>query len=201
MSHKEAKINVKLILVGDAGVGKTSIVQRYLHDTYEQNNSPTIGAAYETKVIEIDGSMFDVNIWDTAGQESYRSLLPMFFRAASIVFIVFDVTSQRSFLNVPNWVDDVNGHIDREKNIVFALCANKIDNETIREVTTEEIQDLANKLKITFFETSAMTGSGIKQAFQTTLNEYASKNVKKVVSENEKIELISNENKNNSNCC
>ncbi|OHS99643.1 Ras-related protein Rab-19 [Tritrichomonas foetus] len=190
---------IKLILLGDSNVGKTSIVQRYMHNKFQDEQSPTIGAAFDTSKILISGIQYELNIWDTAGQEAYRSLLPMFFRSANIAMITFDVTSRSSFEAVPEWLSEVKQQA--YENVIIILVANKIDLEERRMILQEEIVTMAKKCNASISETSASTGQGIEQAFESALMLYIlGGQIKRDSLDNDKMINIKNEKERN-RCC
>lgn len=151
----------KVIVVGDSSVGKTSIIMRFQHDSFS-DHQPTVGASFITKKIDAPFGPVMLNLWDTAGQEKYRSLVPMYSRGASIAIIVFDVSSSNSFDNLKRWITEVRQ--DAPENCKIVIAGNKEDMEFAIE--KEEILSWAteNGHKVIFV--SALTGSGIKELFQ-----------------------------------
>lgn len=158
--------DLKLVLLGESSVGKSSIVMRYTTGNFQKSNA-TIGAAYTTKTIETrgnDGSIKRINleIWDTAGQERYRSLAPMYYRNTDIALIVFDVTKPESLRRAHSWIEELNSYVehDRRDKINIFLVANKKDLEHDSTIMKEE-----------FVEVSAKTGEGIDDLFNTLILE------------------------------
>ncbi|XP_060595033.1 ras-related protein Rab-22A-like [Ruditapes philippinarum] len=156
---------VKLCLLGDSGVGKSSIVLRFVRDQYKENLESTIGASFMTKRIIVDGNSFVFQIWDTAGQEKYRALAPMYYRGASAAIVVYDVTRESSFPGVKDWINELNKNASG--NIVIAIAGNKCDLEDLREVDTKKAKDYALDINAIFTETSALTAVNIQQLFET----------------------------------
>jgi len=144
-------IRYKIIFVGDAGVGKTTIINRIHGNAFENAYDATIGVDFWPKNIKFRGSDITLQIWDTAGQERYRGLIPSYIRNSSIVFIVFDTTSKKSFESIPNWIDLIR-NIAKNK---LVLIGNKIDLKEKREVNKKEGDDLAKKENISYYEISA----------------------------------------------
>ena len=144
-------IRYKIIFVGDAGVGKTTIINRIHGNAFENAYDATIGVDFWPKNIKFRGSDITLQIWDTAGQERYRGLIPSYVRNSSIVFIVFDTTSKKSFESIPNWIDLIRS-IEKNK---LVLIGNKIDLKEKREVNKKEGEDLAKKENISYYEISA----------------------------------------------
>ena len=154
----------KIIFVGDAGVGKTTIISRLMDNPFNDVYEPSIGVDFMSKNIKYHGQSIKLQIWDTAGQEKYKGLIPSYVRNSSIVFLVYDVSSKTSFENIPNWLN----FIRTIENTSLVLCGNKIDLEN-REVKKEEGEELAKKEGISFFEVSAKTDENIKDMFYSVV--------------------------------
>ena len=153
----------KVIFVGDANTGKTSIINRIIDNPFNETYEVSIGIDFMSKNIRFRGQNIKIQIWDSAGQEKYKGLIPSYVRNSSIVFIVYVVSNRSSFDNVQNWLSFV-------KNIgktTMILCGNKIDLE--REVETKEGQEIAEKEGIKFFECSAKTNDNIKNMFYASI--------------------------------
>lgn len=163
-AHQE----VKLCVLGDSGVGKSSIVQRFVHNTFNPSVESTIGASFMTKCILVDDCTYKFNIWDTAGQERYRSLAPMYYRNAGAAVIVYDVTSQHTFQSVKGWIRELQLH--GSSNVIMAIAGNKADLEGRREVTYKEAKDYARSVNAAFVETSALTAVNIHELFKEIAN-------------------------------
>ena len=159
-----ASTSVKLVLLGDSGVGKTSIATQYISGKAPQSVKPTIGAAFVTKSVVVDGQPIELLIWDTAGQEVYRGLAPMYYRSALIAIIVFDITRQQSYESVSYWINELKANADSRT--VIVVCANKIDLEDQRSVEEELAQKFAESQGALYASTSASSGSGIDRMFQ-----------------------------------
>ena len=150
----------KIIFVGDAGVGKTTIIGRIMDNPFSEVYEPSIGVDFMSKNIKYQGQNIKLQMWDTAGQEKYKGLIPSYVRNSSIVFLVYDISSKTSFDNIPNWIN----FIKSIENTTLVLCGNKIDLDK-REVKKEEGEELAKKEGISFFEVSAKTDENIKNMF------------------------------------
>ena len=150
----------KIIFVGDAGVGKTTIIGRIMDNPYNEEYEPSIGVDFMSKNLKYNGQNIKLQIWDTAGQEKYKGLIPSYVRNSSIVFVVYDISVKTSFNNIPKWIT----FIKSIENTTLVLCGNKIDLEN-REVKKEEGEELAKKEGISFFEVSAKTEENIKNMF------------------------------------
>ena len=150
----------KIIFIGDAGVGKTTIISRIMDNPFIEEYEPSIGVDFMSKTLKYNGQNVKLQIWDTAGQEKYKGLIPSYVRNSSIVFVVYDISGKTSFDNIPKWIN----FIKSIENTTIVLCGNKIDLEN-REVKKEEGEELAKKEGISFFEVSAKTNDNIKNMF------------------------------------
>ena len=153
----------KIIFVGDACTGKTSIINRIIDNPFNDTYEVSIGIDFMSKNIRFRGQNIKIQIWDSAGQEKYKGLIPSYVRNSSIVFIVYDVANRDTFNNVENWISFVK---NIEKTTLI-LCGNKVDLS--REVETKEGQELASKEGILFFECSAKTNENIKNMFFSSI--------------------------------
>ncbi|XP_034590471.1 ras-related protein RHN1 [Setaria viridis] len=158
-----AIIQAKLVLLGDLGAGKTSIVVRFAKGLYYECQESTIGAAFFSQVMSLDEATVKLDIWDTAGQERYHSLAPMYYRGAAAAVVVFDITSTDSYMRAKRWVDE----LQRQGNphLVMALVGNKVDLEERRQVGTQEAMDYAEANGLLFTETSAKTAQNVSELF------------------------------------
>ncbi|KAL3843164.1 hypothetical protein ACJMK2_021115 [Sinanodonta woodiana] len=165
---KEPDRMFKVVLAGDAAVGKTSLIMRLCKGKFVSNLSSTLGVDFQTKIIELDGRTVALQLWDTAGQERFRSIAKSYFRRADGVLLLYDCTYERSFLNVRDWVESIEE--STMKKLPIMLCANKTDlrQESIQQgrkvVTYEDGQRLARDFKALFIETSAKDGSNISES-------------------------------------
>ncbi|XP_012511475.1 PREDICTED: ras-related protein Rab-43 isoform X2 [Propithecus coquereli] len=152
----------KLVLVGDASVGKTCVVQRFKTGAFSERQGSTIGVDFTMKTLDIQGKR--VKIWDTAGQERFRTITQSYYRSANGAILAYDITKRSSFLSVPHWIEDVRKYAG--SNIVQLLIGNKSDLGELREVTLEEAQGLAEHYDILCaIETSAKDASNVEEAF------------------------------------
>ncbi|KAH0476215.1 MAG: hypothetical protein KVP17_000115 [Porospora cf. gigantea B] len=137
MSARSQALNkYKLVFLGEQAVGKTSIITRFMYDTFDLNYQATIGIDFLSKTIYLDDRTVRLQLWDTAGQERFRSLIPSYIRDSSAAVVVYDVTNRASFVNTARWIEDVRA--ERGNSVVIVLVANKVDISDKREVTTEE---------------------------------------------------------------
>ena len=144
----EDLIKLKLIVVGNQGTGKSCILNRFVNETFEENYQATIGLDFQSKNITIHDQDVRLIIYDTAGQEKFRSLIPMYIREAQIILLVYDISDKDSFDAMPNWIQEVKEVLNKE--VVFALIGNKMDLESQRKVSYEEGKSWQKKI-ILFF--------------------------------------------------
>lgn len=171
----------KIIFIGDAGVGKTTIISRIMDNPFIEEYEPSIGVDFMSKVIQYNGQNIKIQIWDTAGQEKYKGLIPSYVRNSSFVFVVYDISVKTTFDNIPKWINFIRSI----ENTTIILCGNKIDLEN-REVKKEEGEELAKKEGISFFEVSAKTDENIKNMFYSVVCElpvFANSNKENVIKE------------------
>eukprot|EP00981_Chlorochromonas_danica_P000578 scaffold131_cov174-Ochromonas_danica.AAC.15 len=154
----------KLVFLGDQGVGKTSIITRFMYDTFDKNYQATIGIDFLSKTMYLEDRTVRLQLWDTAGQERFRSLIPSYIRDSSVAVVVFDITNRASFLNTTKWIEDVRN--ERGNDVIIILVGNKTDLSEKRQVSVEEGEDKANKEGIMFIESSAKAGFNIKALFR-----------------------------------
>ncbi|KXX76101.1 Ras-related protein Rab-8A [Madurella mycetomatis] len=154
---------IKLLLIGDSGVGKSCCLLRFSEDSFTPSFITTIGIDFKIRTIELDGKRVKLQIWDTAGQERFRTITTAYYRGAMGILLVYDVTDERSFNNIRTWFANVEQHATEGVNKI--LIGNKCDWEEKRVVSTERGQQLADELGIPFLEVSAKTNTNIDQAF------------------------------------
>lgn len=168
----------KLVLLGDSSVGKSSIVYRFVKNSFDDFRESTIGAAFLSQTIKVkesdDGeeTVIKFEIWDTAGQERYKSLAPMYYRNANAALVVYDVTQQDSLVKAQSWVNELKNKVG-DDDLVICLVGNKVDlcdedaEDNKRAVGTEEARSYANEQNLLFYEVSAKTGLNVQQIFQS----------------------------------
>ena len=153
----------KLILIGNSGVGKSCILQRYMKHTFEEQYKCTIGVDFLMKTVIINNETVKLQLWDTAGQEKYKSMVSTYYRGANVAFIVFDLTSHESFDALPLWIENYYKNGPDQKNII--LIGNKKDLVEERKVTEEEAKIFSETNNMMYFETSAKEGDNIDYVF------------------------------------
>ncbi|XP_072026025.1 ras-related protein Rab-7a [Amphiura filiformis] len=163
------KVLLKVIILGDSGVGKTSLMNQYVNKKFSNQYKATIGADFLTKEVMVDDRFVTMQIWDTAGQERFQSLGVAFYRGADCCVLVFDVTSPNSFKSLDSWRDEflIQASPRDPEHFPFAALGNKIDLDN-RMVSTKRAQNWCeSKNGIPYFETSAKESINVEQAFQT----------------------------------
>ena len=153
----------KLIFLGDQSVGKSCILNRFMNDTFTEEYQATIGLDFQSKNVQIDNQDIHLLLYDTAGQEKFRSLIPMYTRDANIILLVYDICSKDSFTHLSDWLNDLTT-INKDE-VIFAVVGNKIDLEDKREVKKEEGDNFAKEHDFIFAEVSAKTGDGFSDLF------------------------------------
>ena len=155
---------VRVIIVGDTGVGKTSLLVRFHENNFSLAQKTTIGVDYKAKEINIEGEIVKLQIWDTAGQERFRSMTAAFYNRAQGVIVAFDVTNPESFLSLGTWINDVKR--DAPTGCFIVLCANKTELPvTSWKVSREEFTKFSEDNNLIIFETSAATGQNVNEMF------------------------------------
>ena len=154
----------KILLLGDSSVGKTCFLMRYTDNTFQEMHMSTIGLDYKLKNVQLDdGKIVKIQIWDTAGQDRFRSITKNYYKGAHGIILIYDVTSRKTFENVKNWVSQIREEVSDKVSII--LVGNKIDDVEGRKVKTEEGESMAKECGLSFFETSAKSGENIDNTF------------------------------------
>jgi len=154
---------IKLLLIGDSGVGKSCVLLRYSDDAFTPSFITTIGIDFKIKSLNVNGKKIKLQIWDTAGQERFRTITTAYYRGAMGILLVYDATDERSFNNVASWMRQIDQHAP--ESVVSVLLGNKCDMHDERRVDKERGQALAADYGIQFFETSAKENINIDEAF------------------------------------
>lgn len=158
-------LRIKLVLLGDSGVGKSCIVLRFVRGQFDLTSKVTVGASFLSQTVALpDSTTVKFEIWDTAGQERYAALAPLYYRGAAVAVVVYDITSTDTFNKAQYWVKELQKH--GSPDIVMALVGNKADLQENRKVSAEEATEYAEKNGMFFIETSAKTADNINQLFE-----------------------------------
>ena len=185
------EIIFKTLLIGDANVGKSNLLLRYVKNEFVPDMKSTVGVEFGSKILKIFGINIKVQIWDTAGQERYRSVTSSYYKGSKGVLIVYDISNYNSFESVDRWINEFR--MKSDENSAIVLVGNKNDNEELRKVTIEEGEEKAKKYNLGFFETSAKEGKNVDEAFKC-LFEKVVENYKKNKEKTEKKgELLQND--------
>lgn len=166
MSNRSLISTYKVVLVGDTGVGKSSIATQFANKEFSEFQESTIGAAFFSKSTEIDGIPCKMDVWDTAGQERYHSLTPMYYRGAKIALIVFDITNLLSYEKMKTWADEIRNAVN---NIVITIVGNKLDLESRRKISKEDVTEYCRQEGFEYYETSAKTAENIELVFENSV--------------------------------
>ncbi|RIA92777.1 rab GTPase [Glomus cerebriforme] len=197
---------IKLLLIGDSGVGKSCLLLRFSDDSFTPSFITTIGIDFKIRTIELDGKRIKLQIWDTAGQERFRTITTAYYRGAMGILLVYDVTDERSFKNIRNWFSNIEQHASEGVNKI--LIGNKCDWVEKKAITKEQGQALADEFGIKFLETSAKANINVEEAFFTLARDIKKRLIDTHAQEqqntqNKRLELDSKNNKSNSgsSCC
>ena len=168
----------KIVLIGDTCVGKSCILVRFSDDIFNDNYVTTIGVDFRFKTMIVKEKVAKIQIWDTAGEERYRSITTAYYRGAAAILICCDCTNIESFNNVNNWVEEIGKYTDKDT-VDKIILMNKCDLENERKVERSEIEKFEKKSGLKVLEVSAKTGEGIDKAFEYVISNLIDKNEKK----------------------
>lgn len=163
MSISDYDYLFKLLLIGDSGVGKSSLLLRFTDDSFSENYISTIGVDFKIRTVQLDGKTVKLQVWDTAGQERFRTITSSYYRGAHGIVVVFDLTSQDSFDNVKQWLFEIDKYASEQ--VKKLLVGNKADLVQKRVIQKETAEQFAKSLQIPYIETSAKTAQNVEQAF------------------------------------
>ena len=163
----------KYIIIGDPSVGKSNLLMKFAHNKFTDEYQTTIGVEFGAKNIQLNDQIYRIQIWDTAGQENFRSITRAYFKNCVCAMIVYDITCRKSFEHIQNWLQDV--HDQSPKTVLTILIGNKIDLEDKRAISTDEGQEYATQNGLIFMETSAKTGEGVEEIFKISAEEIEKK--------------------------
>ena len=166
-------LQIKLLMIGDSAVGKTSLLLRYANDTFSSTFITTIGIDFKIKTVDLDGRRVKLQIWDTAGQEQFRTITRSYFRGAQGIVLVYDITDRGTFNSVRSWMAQINEHADGQVNKI--LVGNKCDNSSARKVSADEGRKLADEYGVRFIETSAKQNVNVTEAFRAIAQQVTSR--------------------------
>ena len=167
--YEQEDYKIKIIVVGDSGVGKTNLINRFASDKFDTNSKATIGVEFVYKTLKINKEVIKVEVWDTAGQERYRAITSSYYKGAKGAIIVYDITNEDSFNNVESWMNEVTKK--GKKDMQFLLIGNKKDLINDRKVTEQKGIDKAKELNMNLFEASALEKTNVNEAFNYLVKE------------------------------
>ena len=198
----------KILLVGNSSVGKSSLFLRFVDDIWNETFVPTIGVDFKIKTIEVEKKNVKLQIWDTAGEERFRTIISSYYKGAHGILLMFDVTDYDSFESLENWLIEIEKNAN--KNVIKLLIGNKIDLEENRKVSYNQAKDFADSNGIQYIETSVKLNTNVNQAFweigkelmnATKDKEFIHESNKKTITISKNANNINEETKNKGGCC
>ena len=198
------QIKLKLLIIGDSAVGKTSMLLKYTDNFFPESHLATIGVEFKTKDVDYKGYKIELQVWDTAGQERFKSITKSFFRNTNGIIFVYDITKKVTFKNLKDWIGDSEANDSGFKRI---LVGNKIDLQNKRQVKIEEAKEMAIKKNMEVMETSAKTGANINKVFMKMVEFILENKSNEEIMEQfglvdkKETEKLSTSNKNKKKCC
>lgn len=169
----QIKYQLKCVMLGCSGSGKSSIVRRYIMDDFINNMDPSIGAAFDFKYLQTEHGVVKLDVWDTAGQERFNSIMPLYYKRCDIAVIVYDTTSHDTFMKAKTWITRIRRETEKEP--MFILVGNKVDLGN--HVFIEEAKQYARENNMVFYECSAKTGQNVQDIFNVSCYEFISKSI------------------------
>jgi small GTP-binding protein len=169
MLKSEFNYSLKIVMLGDSGVGKTTLLMRYCDSAFTFSHIATIGVDFKYKAVTVNGKKAKVIFWDTAGQERFRTITSAYYRGSNGTIIMFDLTNRESFKNVNQWCEDVAKYANKDTKLL--LIGSKADQESKRVVSYDEGWNLANKYNIKYFEVSSLNNINVSESIESIINE------------------------------
>ena len=205
-SEVKEDYKLKVVVVGDSGVGKTNLIKRFVTNSFSANSKATVGVEFISKSYRINEQVFKIEIWDTAGQERYKSITAAYYKGAKGALIVYDTTSKVSFENIDKWMSEIKEKSSKDMKLM--IIGNKIDLKDERQVQSSEASEKAALLEAPIMETSALDATNVKEAFYDLLKEMYKEIRKKLdivesqkASEKDAIQLDTVEDNQKKGCC
>ena len=176
----------KILILGDSFVGKTNILKRFIHNEFDSTTKETVGVEFDSKNYNFGEKTIKAQIWDTSGQERYRSVTKAYYKGAKGALLVYDISRRITFENIDNWIIDLRTNGD--KDILIILIGNKSDLNSKREVNKDEAETKAEQYNIAFLETSAKNGDNIDKAFSELVEQVYNANKTSIEKNDVKVE-------------
>ncbi|KAE8614892.1 hypothetical protein XENTR_v10008344 [Xenopus tropicalis] len=197
------RVDVKVVMLGKESVGKTSLVERYVHHRFLQGPyQNTIGAAFVAKTMYVEGRSLTLGIWDTAGSERYEAMSRIYYRGAKAAIVCYDLTDASSFERVKFWVNELQNF---EEHCRIYICGTKSDllenDKSLRQVDFHDVQDYAEEIKAHVCETSSKTGQSVDELFQKVAEDYVNFNSMQGPTEAKGVDLNQKQNSTLYSCC
>ncbi len=187
---EEYEMMIKVILIGDSGVGKTNIMSKFLKNQFLEDSKATVGVEFGSKLFIQQGHKIKAQIWDTAGQEKYKAITSAYYKGSKGALVIYDITQKETFANIEKWVNDLKCKGDPK--ITIIIIGNKNDLEEKRQISKEQGEEKAKSFGCAFLETSAYSGDNIEKAFEMMVKEIYDKFTSDIGGDDEE-ELDSNE--------
>lgn len=162
MLETDDQLSFKIVLVGDANVGKTNLLSRYITGQFEPTQA-TIGVAYHTNLIQIEGKSVRLELWDTGGEDRFQSIIPAYYKSAQGAVLVYDISNANSFVSLTKWLEELTKFAP--PNIAISLAANKVDLRNDQAVSMESAEKFAADNQLDFVEVSALDGTNVNSLF------------------------------------
>lgn len=189
MMARKFDYTLKTVIVGDSGVGKTCLLVRFIRNLFDDCSQPTLGVDFLSKIVETkQGRRVELQLWDTAGQELFRSVTRGYYRGSSIAFLVFDLTSRTSFESLVSWYNDIKDVAP--PNVIVVLIGNKLDITEKQTVSLEEANDFAQQHHMKFFATSAKTGENVSESILSSVEDIDQHSSAAAVAQQQKVDTI-----------
>ena len=163
MIGRKFDYSLKVVVVGESGVGKTCLLVRFVRDSFDEESQATLGVEFMSKIVQTQKHRIQLQLWDTAGQELFRSVTRGYYRGSVGALLLFDLCNRDTFDNIEKWLKDVRDIAKPE--CVLALIGNKCDLPSERQISREEAEEFARQNSMLYFETSAKTGENVSEAF------------------------------------
>lgn len=186
------EFSVKVVIVGDSGVGKSKLLMRYVHNEFTSDSKATVGVELSTKTYRVNDHIIKIHLWDTAGQERYKSITSAYYKGAKGAMVVYDITKIETFNHLEKWMKEIRELSDKKINLI--MCGNKSDRNDERTVDTEKAKEKAEEFGIPYMETSALDSSNVEEAFRMLLTKIYETTIKPTIETIEKQEFESGKN-------